>query len=201
MSESSPENQTEDQTPGVPEEGKKVPVEAVAKERAEKRAARAEADKLKEELAKRQESNFSMESLANLLAELVPQQVEAAVSASLRPLQDEVAKSKMAVALGLNEAQADAVNAVKSKYAGIPAEDALILARREKPDLFPQPKQNPWNPSVHTGMPVTGDSPLRGQPSTETYESRLAKAQSPAERTQLAQAELFRRVMAARGKV
>lgn len=195
MSESSPEVKQAAQD-AQPAEKKQVPVEAVAKERAEKRAARAEADALKEELSKvKQSQEIDVDALAKSLDEITTARVESAVQLALKPFKDEADKWKSAAALGLNEAQADVLQAIKTQWPGMPDDRALALARIEKPDLFPVQQQARTFPN---GLPVTGDSLSRSSPDKEDYRAQMHAAKDPALKQQLAEKAFYQIINNAR---
>jgi hypothetical protein len=133
---------------------KQVPVAAVAQLRAEKRAANERATEAEAKLASLPQ--IDMDALAEAAAQLARE----AVARELKPVQDEVQKWKSAVAMGLNEPQADLVASVRGRYPGMPEPQVLAIAQMEKPDLFPQ--KPTWNRAIHGGLPVTGDSATRG---------------------------------------
>lgn len=172
---------------------KKVPIEAVAKERAEKRAARAEAAELRSEVEKlkAQLPNLDMDQLVQSLAEITTVTAEAAVASALKPVQDEVSKWKTAAMHGLNEQQADAVASVRSKYPDMADAAAMAVARAEKPELFPAatPERR-----VYGGPVPRGDSPYRTNPEPEDFLAKMRDAKSTEERTHWAEREFFRRV-------
>jgi len=145
-------------------ESRKVPVEAVAKERAEKRAARAEATKLSEELENVRKTATLDEETLSTITEKLAEEAKRAVAAELKPVQDEVAKWKMAATLGLNEAQADKVMELRMKNPGLSENQALVLAKADHADLFPANTSRSWSPA-HGGLPVSGNPErMTGEP-------------------------------------
>lgn len=186
------------------QEDKKVPVAAVAKERAEKRAARAEADALHQELTKLKEQNpqLDMQQVVQALNEISEVRSQAAAQAAVKPLQEQMEKWKMAAQLGLSEAQADFVNSVRAKFPAATETQALLLARTEKPDLFPQA-----TPSVQQtnrplpGFAVTGDSPFRNVSDKPDFMSKIAEAEKAGDKKgaqHWAEQEFVRRITARR---
>lgn len=176
MSESSPEKQPE---ADAPKADNKVPVEALAKERAEKRAARSEADEAKKELAKLKEQTPDPDVLLdafNNAKQAIKAEAQAAVEQQLAPYKLEAAKWKAAVALGLSEQQADVVMAVRAKYPEMPDQQALAIARMDKPELFQKPSSPSFNPTVHGGFPAGGDSPFRTAPNVPNFRADMHKA-------------------------
>lgn len=205
MSESSPET-SEAQGAVAPEQKTEtkatVPVAAVAKERAEKRAARAEADSLKQKLAEVQEQNqgIDMTTLIETLGPFIAELTEAAAQKAIAPLQAEAQKLKTAVSLGLNPAQADELARVKTQWPGMDDAKALVLAKMEKPDLFPAPQRSPINRSPVTGLPPGGDSMMRSGSDPADLMAKISASKDPAERQQLATQEFTRRINLARGR-
>ena len=157
------ESSTEDGAPN-PEQGdeqRKVPVAAVAKERAEKRAARDEVQKLTEELeTTRKAAAISAEDQARFAEELGAE-ARRAVEAELAPYRSAVAKYKMAMQLGLNESQADKLMEIKTKNPGLTDQQALLLARADHQDLFPSGESRSPFTRVHGGLPVSGNPESR----------------------------------------
>lgn len=158
------ESSTEDGAPNPETKGdeqRKVPVEALAKERAEKRAARDEAKKLTEELETvRKTATISAEDYAKLAEELA-EEARKAVEAELQPYRADVAKYKMAMQLGLNEPQADKLMEIKTKNPGLTDQQALLLARADHQDLFPANAPQSSFTRVHGGLPVSGNPESR----------------------------------------
>lgn len=204
MSESSTEKATEPVAPEAKQSEAKVPVAAVAKERAEKRAARAEADDLRQKLAEVQEqsqqnqSPIDMKALLDTLGQFVIEQSEAAAAKAIAPVKAEAEKFKTAAALGLNPAQADELARVKEKWQGMDDAKALVLARMEKPELFPAPARPSSGRGPVTGLPPGGDSMERTGPSQDDFVAKMNAATDPSEKQKFATMELFRRFDAAR---
>lgn len=196
MSESSTEIK-QPETPEAPKAENKVPVEAVAKERAEKRAARAEADAAKQELAKLKEQTPDPDELLsafNNAKQAIKAEAEAAVTQQLAPFKAEAAKWKSAAALGLNEPQADALMEVKAKYQGMPDAQALMIARTEKPDLFPRVAPPSFAQSAIGGIPPGGDSPFRSAGQQDDFMAKMQGAKDQSEKTHWAEQEFMRRI-------
>lgn len=144
-------SETEEVTQESKKEPKLVPQEAVAKARADKRAAREEANVLRKDNERRDEFD---EDLINQLA----QQAKEAVDKEMAPMRAENARLKMAVDHGLNGEQAEAVMDFQSKNPALTIEQSMTLARSERQDLFPQQTQLP----AHLrGLPASGDSQAR----------------------------------------
>lgn len=170
MTESSTEKPATEveKTEGKP--GVTVPIGVVAEARAEKRAAVAEAEAAKAELAKQRETPKLDSELMALLAAEAAKMMEQRVA----PLEVEAAegrKFKLAVQLGLNEAQVNKVQEVRQQNPGLSNEDSLLIAKARYGDLFPASRPQ-WDRALHGGMPVSGNSDSR---SPVTYESHIAK--------------------------
>jgi len=209
---------SEDQAPdsiNVPKEGQqesgqnqdqKVPVAALAKERAEKRAAREEADNARGELQRLKEANpdIDLNQLSKVVAELASQTANAAVEEFTAPLKKEVEHYKMATEFGLNKAQAEAVEAVRSEVSGLTPERAIALLKLEKPELFPSTgAARPADPSSLTAPGRTGNSPYATSAPTSNYERDVGEALSKGDRAaaqKIAQAEFVRRANSIFGK-
>jgi hypothetical protein len=178
-------------------ESRKVPVEAVAKERAEKRAARAEVTKLNEELENVRKTATIDEDTLNSITMQLAEEAKKAVAAELKPMQDEVAKYKMAMTLGLSEPQADKVMELRMKNPGLSESQALVLAKAEHGDLFPANAPRSWSPA-HGGLPVSGNPERMG--SEPDYVAKMNEAASRGDRhsaQKFAQEEALRRFRAA----
>lgn len=174
MSESSPEVETpeepEAESAAEPQkESRKVPVEALGKERAEKRAARERAERLEQELAelRKQIPNLDMDKLASALAEHTEKVAASAAQAQVAPLQAEVSKWKTMAQKGLTEDQVAALQEFRRDNPNLTEDQALLLTRMSKPDLFPG--EPPFDPRVHGGAPVTGQSPYRAASDKPDY--------------------------------
>ena len=139
------------------DEAKKVPIQALAKERAEKRAAREEASKLGEELEQARKAAGIDEETFNKVVEEMAAEARRAVAAELKPVQDEVSKWKMAAKLGLTETQVDKVMEIRMQNPNLSEHQALTLAKAEHADLFPSQQARSWSPT-HGGLPVSGNS-------------------------------------------
>jgi len=198
MSESSPEKKSEAAEPVAPQktsEDKTVPVAALAKERAEKRAAKAEADELRQE---RDGNQKDMQALIEAMGPYVADLVTKATEAAVKPMKDEATKLKTAMALGLNEAQSTALDKLKSESPGLSDQRALTILKMEQPDLFPR-RANPV-----TGIVPAGISEVRNQPQAEDFMAKMNEAKKngdPALAQDYAKKELFRRFTVARMKL
>lgn len=175
--ESSTEKQAEkaDATKAPAEnEDKKVPLAALGESRAKTRAANERAEKLEQELAKAKEQQvpIDMDALMNALADEARRKVEAEVA----PLRNEVNKYKMAANMGLNESQVDKVMGIRDKNPGLTEQQALILAKTEHPDVFPQAAPATWNRALHGAMPVGGASDARSNPQAEDLTAKMHEA-------------------------
>lgn len=199
MSESSTEKPgTETQVEA--QEDKKVPVAALAKERAEKRAARSEADALHQELTKLKDQNpqLDMTQVLQALNEISDVRSQAAAQAAVKPLQEQMEKWKMAAQLGLNESQADYLNGVRAKYPGMPETQAMLIARNEKPDLFPSaPPSGQQAPRPLPGFAVSGDSPFRSMSDKPDFMSKIVESEKAGDKKAAqhwSEQEFFRRI-------
>lgn len=179
MSESSTEQiKTPEESTGVPavaeskestKEPKQVPVEAVAKERAEKRAARAEVKDLREDKERRDE--FDEE-----LIEQLARQAKEAVDREMEPLRTENTRLKMAVDHGLSGEQADKVMELQTKNPALSLDQSLTLARVDNPTLFPS--QSSQVPAGHRGLPTTGDSQVRAATDKSDFTKLMHEARA-----------------------
>jgi len=198
MTDSSPENNQEPQEQATGDE-QTVPVKAVAKERAEKRAAKAEAAGLKEQLEQMQsQEGFDMNALVQSLGEVVNASANSAVEEALRPEREKNARLQMALEMGLSTEQANAVGEVMSKYQGMSQEEALTLARSQHNDLFAQQAQG-FNPS-HAGAPVSGSSPTRSSGPQEDLMGKIRDATTREERQYWTMKEFQRRITTAKNR-
>ena len=155
---------------------KKVPVAALAEERAQKRAARSEAEAAKAELAQ-------AKSIPNVPDEVITQLVAEArrmVEAEVAPLKQRAERAELGVKLGLNEKQVNIIMDVKQKNPTLTNEQALLLARAEHQSEF-VPAQS-WNRAVHGGLPVTGTSEARNSPDVTDYRAQMLAAQQKGDR-------------------
>lgn len=156
------------ETPEVKEQPK-VPVAAIAEQRAKTRAAHSEVERLQEELAKAQSelqaqgTKVDPAAVSDVVGQMMVearQKIEAEVRASMDA---ELSKHKFAAKLGLNEKQVENVTAMQAKYPGMPLDQAFVLARAGSPDLFPAAQKPTWNRAEHGGLPVTGASEARSE--------------------------------------
>lgn len=150
---------------GTQKEPKMVPVEALAKERGEKRAARAEADTLRQE----REQQGTIDAA---LIEQLAVQARAAVERELEPerqrrqeVEQENARLKLRMDFGLNEEQSKLAMDFHSKHKDLTIGQSLMLLRAENPSIFPMQASQQYS----RGVPVTGDSLARAQSSTEDH--------------------------------
>lgn len=195
MSESSPEKNATAE-PVAPQSEPKVPVAAIAKERADKREARAEADALKQELAETKKNSVDMQAVIESLAPHIAEMVSKATEQALKPAREEAAMLKTAMSLGLNEEQVGELAKLKAETPGLSDTRALAVLRAEKPELFAGRRAAPI-----TGFMPTGDSPLRVNAPKEDFMAKMVEAQKsgngPAMQ-EFATKELYRRIAEAR---
>lgn len=156
----------------------KVPIAAVAKERAEKREARDEANALRQENENLKNASVLDAETLRSISESLAKEARAAIEAELAPIRAEKAKYQMAVQEGLNEKQADKVMEIQSKHPNLTLKQALVLARAEAPAEFASPSQASFNPSIHGGLPVGGNSPLRNSGQSEDFVALMNQARS-----------------------
>lgn len=176
MSESSPENKSADQAIAEPQkEPKQVPVEAVAKERAEKRAARDEVSRLKEAVEKQGE--FDEAIIEQVLA-----QAKAVVDRELAPEREARAKAerensllRLRVDHGLTDEQAAIAMDFQAKNPNLSIEQSLMLVRAENPEAFPVGQSYRVSPA---GVPVGGNSPVRGTAGQEDHVAKMREARA-----------------------
>lgn len=161
----------------------KVPVAALAEQRAKTRAANSEVEKLSKELEKAQSqlqdgSKVDPAAMSQLVAQMLVE-TRQQVEKEFEPMRHELAqlgKFKLAAQLGLSEKQVDKVIEIQSKFDGkATTEQALLLAKAEAPDLF-TPQQPAWNKALHGGLPVTGPSPARLDTGQRDYTAEMHKA-------------------------
>lgn len=199
MSESSTEKAGE---PVAPQQNK-VPVEAIAKERAEKREARAEVETLKQELAaKQKQTDTEMAALIESLGPYVADMVAKATETALKPVKDEADLLKTAIKHGLNEDQAAALAKLKAETPGLTDARALTILRAEMPEQFKQPAQTRQAPV--TGFIPSGPSQARNEGTDQDFLAKMLEAKKSgngAEAQRFATLELHRRVAALRGKL
>lgn len=181
MSESSAEKSEKPAEPVATQEKQepeaKVPVAALAKERAEKRAARDKAQALEQQLAEAKEQNpqLDIQALMEAISQTIDARAQEAFEKVAAPLAAEASLLKSALSLGLNESQAKALSETKAKFPGMTDQQALTLVRAEKADLFPQPMRPA---RTVTGLPQGGESPFRSQaePDHRTLMNEAVKA-------------------------
>jgi hypothetical protein len=116
----------------------------------------------------------------------------------LAAIESEAARTRMRQQLGANDEQIKAILDVQSKFPGMDADKALILARAEKPDLFKPPG---FKPNRHGMLPPSGTSPTRSQPlSDKPYSERIEAAKDQDEREAMSQAEVLDVIARGRAK-
>lgn len=98
--------------------------------------------------------------------------VEKLVQERLRPLQERAEIGDLAVNYGLSTEQAKAVLEIRGKYSGLDSDKALLLAKVEKPELFPTVRNLPGV------LPPSGTSPARSANPESKYEKDLEAAMS-----------------------
>jgi hypothetical protein len=157
MPESSAEVAVKAAADSKPGTEKNVPLAALSEQRAKTRAANEQAEALQAELEKAKDGKIDVAALSPLVADLLLEARKAAEQ-EFEPLRQEVAKYKLANQLGLNEPQVDKVMAVKQKNPGLTDQQALLLAKSEHGNLFPQAQQPAWNRALHGALPVSGQS-------------------------------------------
>lgn len=156
----------------------KVPIAEVAKARADKREARAEADSLRQENENLKTASVLDADTLRSISESLAKEARAAIEAELAPIRAEKAKYQMAVQMGLSEKQADKVMEIQGKNPNLTPQQALTLARAEAPAEFAGPSQAAFNPSIHGGLPIGGNSPLRSNGQSEDFVALMNQARS-----------------------
>lgn len=164
----------------------KVPVSAIAEERAKTRDAKAAAEAAKQELANAKNGQLDLEALTPIL-ERIALEAKKAAEAEIAPYKAKAEKAELQAKLGLNTAQVDAVMEVRAKNPTLTEAQAYLLARTEKTDLFPalRPTQGGW--------PVTGTSDSRNAPSTDDFMAKMNAATTAEEKKHWAEQEAVRR--------
>lgn len=164
-------------------EDKKVPIAAVAKERAEKRAAREEATELRGELEKAKSvSNIDPEFLQQL-TDSIASEAKRALEERLGPIEKEREKYKVAATLGLNEQQADIVMGIRSANPNLSDQQALLLARSENREMFPVYSQPAMSRPAFGGVPVGGNSEARSMVQADDFLGQMKAAEAKGDRT------------------
>lgn len=96
------------------------------------------------------------------------------VAKATKPLSDRLAVSDFAYQKQVNMEQATAALAIQQKFPGMNPDQALMMARMEKPDLFPRIG---YDARLHGSTPVSGiPAPMRTPEASrpKTYEEDLA---------------------------
>jgi len=150
---------------------KQVPLEALANERAQKRAAREEAEATKAELQQARETPNVPDAIIQQLAA----EARKVVEAELAPWKERAMRAELGVKHGLNEQQVQKVVEIRGKNPTLTDEQALTLARAEHQALFAAPAQS-WNRAVHGGLPVTGTSDARNATAADDYLAKMHQA-------------------------
>jgi hypothetical protein len=163
---------------GSPGEGEaKVPVAAIGAERAKTRAAHEDNEKLRQENEKLKNGQIDAGELSKVVADMVLD-VRKQLESEFAPLKAENAKYRMAVEMGLSGPQADKVIEIRGKLPGLTEAQALLLAREENRELFPQQAApQAWNKAIHGGIPVTGLSQVRNEPQATDYTAKMIEAE------------------------
>jgi len=155
---------------------RKVPLEALAKERAEKRAARDESDSLRKEL---EQARASIDpKLLEQLAKAMANEAKAIVAAEVAPYKEKAAKLEMATQMRLNGAQVEKVWEVRAKHPTLDPMEALELAKTRNPDVFPAESKQPSGAWPIGALPVTGASPTAGQSLAVDHIALMKEAES-----------------------
>lgn len=181
MSETSSEKPADSQDAGRSED-RKVPIAAVAKERAEKRAAREEATELRGELEKAKSvGNIDPEFLQQL-TDSIAAEAKKALEERLAPIEKEREKYKVAATLGLNEQQADVVMSIRSANPNLTDQQALLLARVENREMFPAHSQPTMSRPAFGGVPVGGNSEARSMGQADDFVGQMKAAEAKGDR-------------------
>lgn len=165
----------------------KVPVAAIAEERAKTRDAKAEAEAAKKELAKIKETGQIDLDLLNPVIERLAEEARKRTEEAIAPWKAKAEKAELQAKLGLNTAQVEAVMEVRSKNPTLNEQQAYLLARTEKTDLFPASR------STSGGWPVTGTSDSRNAPSGDDFVAKMNAATTADEKKHWAEQEILRR--------
>lgn len=192
MADSSPEKAGDVAVATAPDD-KKVPVAAIAEERAKTRAAKSEAEAAKQELAKLKEGQVPDLDLLNPIIERLAAEAHKKAEEAIAPWREKAERAEMAVKLGLNEPQVAKVVDVRSKNPNLTEAQALLIARSESPDTFPTVQRPAWQQGLHGGFPVTGTSDSRTAPPQDDYTAKMNAATTAAERQHWAEKEILRR--------
>lgn len=201
MSDSSTENRDADAgDPVTQKDTKQVPVEAVAKERAEKRAAREEVARLKQDVEKQG-------LIDDALIEQLAAEAKAIVDRELAPEREARSKAERENSLlrlrldhGLTDEQATMALDFKAKNPNLSLEQSLLLVRAENPEAFASAPSGPVTPS---GIPVGGASRMRQASGQDDFIKKMQEARSSGDwkgAREFAALELQRRVQAMTGK-
>lgn len=181
MSETSSEKPTDSQDAGRSED-KKVPIAAVAKERAEKRAAREEATELRGELEKAKSVGGIDPVFLQELTDSIASEAKKALEARLAPIEKEREKYKVATTLGLNEQQAEVVMTIRTANPNLSDQQALLLARMENREMFPASSQQAMARPGFGGVPVGGNSEARSMGQADDYLGQMKAAEAKGDR-------------------
>lgn len=177
-------------TVSEPNDSKTVPVKAVTEERAKKRAAQAEVERLEAEKARVQ--GIDEATLDSIVA-----QAKAAVDEQLKPERErreaaerENALLRLRMDQGLNDEQAEKVMTLQAEKQLEPNQ-ALAILRAEDPANFPPQV----TPQMFGGLSPSGNSMARAQPNERNYlkESHELREKGDKEGAQRAMAMEFER--------
>lgn len=168
MTDSSPEKTTE--TPA--KDKATVPVAAVGQARHEKRVAEQRAEAAETAAAGQPDISAIIDAVTAAAITAANERVDKEVA----PLKARAAKAEMALQLGLSAAQVDKVMEIKAANPTLDDQKALILAKAEHADLFPQARPSAWNPALHGALPTSGASDLRSAPAQPDFTKNMHEA-------------------------
>lgn len=158
-----------------------VPVGAIGQERAQKRAARDEAEAAKTALAQLQEGSLKPDDI-QAIVDAVAAESRKQLEAELGPWKQRTARAEMAMQFGLSQDQADKVLEVKAANPNLTDPQAILLARNEHQDIFQPPQQAGWNRGIHGGFPVSGASESRNAGGQPDYLAKMREAEQKGDR-------------------
>ena len=104
--------------------------------------------------------------------------VQDEVARATGPLTERLATTDFAYKNGVTMDQAAYAREIQKKYQGMPDDRAIVMARMDKPDLFPRIG---FDPRLHGTTPVSGiPAPMRTPEASrpKTYEQELAEVEA-----------------------
>lgn len=163
----------EAKNPDPKTEPSKVPLKALTEERAKKRELAEELEEMKAELARLKEQQKQTEA-----PQQEPTKESKEALAEIRQFRAEQRRLKLVSELGLDDPQADAVEAVLKELPSMNPREALTIASLRNEKLFESRGQAGFDPSQHGSLrPTPGAQPVSSKKTLKDHIARVGELQ------------------------